>query len=438
MFNSLQHYTIMKLWDKGYTTENLVEQFTVGNDRELDLKLAKHDVAGNIAHAKMLEKAGILTTTELNAILGALETLAREIEAGDFQIEEVFEDIHSKIEYELVQRIGEAGKKIHTARSRNDQILVDLHLYLREEIESIKSLVLVLFETFQELSEKNQHVLLPGYTHLQIAMPSSFGLWFGAYAETLIDDVILLNAAHKISNQNPLGSAAGYGSSFPIDRELTTRLLGFETMKYNSIAAQMSRGKLEKSVAFALSSLAGTLTKLSADICLYMSQNFRFVSFPKELTTGSSIMPHKKNPDVFELLRAKSNSIQNLPNEILVLTNNLTSGYHRDFQLLKERLFVSIDTMKDNLTVCNFMLQHIEVNEHILENELYDHIFTVDSLNERVMNGMTFRDAYRELGKELQDGTYVPNKTVKHSHSGSIGNLANQEIKQKMKRYFKD
>ncbi|MNU78191.1 Argininosuccinate lyase [compost metagenome] len=428
----------MKLWDKGYTAENLVEQFTVGNDRVLDLKLAKHDITGNIAHAKMLRKIGILTEEELNAIVAALEELGIEIEAGNFEIEAGFEDVHSKIEYELVQRIGEAGKKIHTARSRNDQVLVDLHLFLREELERIKTLAFQLFQTLQELSEKHKNVPLPGYTHLQIAMPSSFGLWFGAYAETLIDDVILLNAAYKISNQNPLGSAAGYGSSFPIDRELTTGLLGFETLKYNSIAAQMSRGKLEKSVAFALSSLAGTLSKFATDVCLYMSQNFQFVSFPKELTTGSSIMPHKKNPDVFELLRAKSNRIQNMPNEIILLTNNLTSGYHRDFQLLKDILFGSIDTMKDNLTVCNFMLQHIEVNESILENNLYDHIFTVDSLNERVMNGKSFREAYRELGKELEDGIYVPNKDVKHTHVGSIGNLGTTEIKEKMNRFLKD
>lgn len=428
----------MKLWDKGYTAENLVEQFTVGNDRVLDLKLAKHDITGNMAHARMLQKIGILTEEELNAIIAALEELGIEIEAGNFEIEAGFEDVHSKIEYELVQRTGEAGKKIHTARSRNDQVLVDLHLFLREELERIKTLVFQLFQTLQELSEKYKNVPLPGYTHLQIAMPSSFGLWFGAYAETLIDDVILLNAAYKISNQNPLGSAAGYGSSFPIDRELTTGLLGFGTLKYNSIAAQMSRGKLEKSVAFALSSLAGTLSKFATDVCLYMSQNFQFVSFPKELTTGSSIMPHKKNPDVFELLRAKSNRIQNMPNEIILLTNNLTSGYHRDFQLLKDILFGSMDTMKDNLTVCDFMLQHIVVNESILENNLYDHIFTVDSLNERVMNGKSFREAYRELGKELEDGSYVPNKEVKHTHVGSIGNLGTTEIREKMTRFLED
>lgn len=428
----------MKLWDKGYTAENLVEQFTVGNDRVLDLKLAKHDITGNIAHARMLQKIGILTEEELNAISAALEELGIEIEAGNFEIEAGFEDVHSKIEYELVQRTGEAGKKIHTARSRNDQVLVDLHLFLREELERIKALAFQLFQTLQELSEKHKNVPLPGYTHLQIAMPSSFGLWFGAYAETLIDDVILLNAAYKISNQNPLGSAAGYGSSFPIDRELTTELLGFESLKYNSIAAQMSRGKLEKSVAFALSSLAGTLSKFATDVCLYMSQNFQFVFFPKELTTGSSIMPHKKNPDVFELLRAKSNRIQNMPNEIILLTNNLTSGYHRDFQLLKDILFGSIDTMKDNLTVCNFMLQHIVVNESILENNLYDHLFTIDSLNERVMNGKSFREAYRELGKELEDGSYVPNKDVKHTHVGSIGNLGTTEIREKMNRFLKD
>jgi argininosuccinate lyase len=426
----------MKLWDKGYSIENIVEQFTVGNDRFLDTKLAKYDVLGNMAHAKMLAKIGIISSDELVAILGALNDILTEIEVGNFEIEAEFEDVHSKIEYELVKRIGEAGNKIHTARSRNDQVLVDLHLYLRDEILALKGKIYTLFTTFQTLSERYKDIQLPGYTHMQIAMPSSFGLWFGGFAETLIDDVILLNAAYDISNQNPLGSAAGYGSSFPIDRKLTTELLAFEDLKVNSIAAQMSRGKLEKSVAFALSSLAGTLSKFSSDVCLYMSQNFQFVNFPRELTTGSSIMPHKQNPDVFELMRAKSNSIQALPNEIILLTNNLTSGYHRDFQLLKERLFPAIDVLKDNLTVCDFMLQHIIVNEQILNDEKYDHLFTVDSLNDRVMKGMSFRDAYRELGKELEEGKYVPNKKIRHTHLGSKDNLGTNLIKEKMDKYF--
>jgi argininosuccinate lyase len=426
----------MKLWDKGYSIENIVEQFTVGNDRFLDMKLAKYDVLGNMAHAKMLAKIGIISSDELVAILGALNDILTEIEVGNFEIEAEFEDVHSKIEYELVKRIGEAGNKIHTARSRNDQVLVDLHLYLRDEILALKGKIYTLFTTFQTLSERYKDIQLPGYTHMQIAMPSSFGLWFGGFAETLIDDVILLNAAYDISNQNPLGSAAGYGSSFPIDRKLTTELLAFEDLKVNSISAQMSRGKLEKSVAFALSSLAGTLSKFSSDVCLYMSQNFQFVNFPRELTTGSSIMPHKQNPDVFELMRAKSNSIQALPNEIILLTNNLTSGYHRDFQLLKERLFPAIDVLKDNLTVCDFMLQHIIVNEQILNDEKYDHLFTVDSLNDRVMKGMSFRDAYRELGKELEEGKYVPNKKIRHTHLGSKDNLGTNLIKEKMDKYF--
>ena len=357
----------MKLWDKGYTTDNVVDRFTVGKDRILDLKIAKHDVLGNEAHAKMLHKIGILTEVELQQVLAGLSEIMTSIEEGTFVIEDTFEDVHSKIEFELVKTIGEVGKKIHTARSRNDQVLVDLHLYVKEEIVAIKTLTKTLFDTLLDLSEQYKSVLIPGYTHMQVAMPSSFGLWFSAYAEALIDDVILLNAAYKISDQNPLGSAAGYGTSFPIDRQMTTDLLGFETMKYNVIAAQMSRGKLEKTVAFAMASVAGTLSKLSMDICLYMSQNFNFLGFPKELTTGSSIMPHKQNPDVFELMRAKCNKIQNLPSEIMMITNNLTSGYHRDFQLLKENLMEAIDVLKDNLEVTNFMLQHVQIKENILE-----------------------------------------------------------------------
>jgi argininosuccinate lyase len=354
------------------------------------------------------------------------------IDDGTFTIEEEFEDVHSKIEFELTKMIGDTGKKIHTARSRNDQVLVDLHLYAKDEIEQIKTLTNNLFNTLLSLSEQHQSVLMPGYTHLQVAMPSSFGLWFSSYAESLIDDMIMLNAAAQISDQNPLGSAAGYGTSFPIDRKMTTALLGFETMKYNVVAAQMSRGKLEKSLAFAMASVAGTLSKLSADVCLYMSQNFNFIGFPKELTTGSSIMPHKQNPDVFELLRAKSNKIQNLPAEIMLITNNLTSGYHRDFQLLKENLMEAIDVLKDNLEVCNFMLQHVQVHTTILADDKYDHLYSVEEVNKLVLSGMSFRAAYQKLGKEILAGNYAPSKEVVHTHEGSIGNLCLDEIKKKM------
>lgn len=426
----------MKLWDKGYTTENIVDRYTVGKDRILDLKLAKHDVSGNIAQAQMLNKIGILTKDELQDLLSALQEISDDIEAGTFTIEEQFEDVHSKIEFELVEKIGDAGKKIHTARSRNDQVLVDLHLYVKEELEAIKTLSKTLFDTLIDLAEQHKNVLMPGYTHMQVAMPSSFGLWFSAYAESLIDDVIMLNAAHKIADQNPLGSAAGYGTSFPIDRKMTTELLGFETMKYNVVAAQMSRGKLEKTTAYALASLGGTISKFSADICLYMSQNFNFIGFPKELTTGSSIMPHKQNPDVFELMRAHSNKIQNLPVELSFLTNNLTSGYHRDFQLLKESLMAALDQTKDNLEVCNFMLQHIKVNADILNNPIYDYLYSVEEVNKLVMDGMSFRDAYQKLGKEIMQGNFSPSKEVHHVHEGSIGNLCLEEIREKMGLYM--
>lgn len=426
----------MKLWDKGYTTDNLVDRFTVGEDRILDLKLAKHDINGNIAHAKMLHSINILSAQELQNILTGLAEIEQTIDEGTFTIEEEFEDVHSKIEFELVKRIGQAGKKIHTARSRNDQVLVDLHLYVKEEIGSIKFLIKALFDTLIELADKYKDVLIPGYTHTQVAMPSSFGLWFSAYAESLIDDIIVLNAAKKVSDQNPLGSAAGYGSSFPINRTMTTELLGFESMKYNVVAAQMSRGKLEKTIAFAMASVAGTLSKFSADVCLYMSQNFNFLSFPKELTTGSSIMPHKQNPDVFELIRAKCNKLQNMPSEIMMITNNLTSGYHRDFQLLKENLIGGIDTLKDNLEVCNFMLQHIVIKDQILDNDIYDYLYSVEEVNKLVLDGMTFRDAYQKIGKEIMEGNFKPNKTVVHTHEGSIGNLCLEEIVIKFNKSF--
>jgi len=418
----------MKLWDKGYTTDNLVDRFTVGKDRILDLQLAKHDITGNIAHAKMLHKIEVVTTNELDNLLDGLAQIQSTIDNGTFVIEESFEDVHSKIEFELVNLIGDAGKKIHTARSRNDQVLVDLHLYSKEEINNIKALTKTLFDTLIKLSKKYKNVLIPGYTHTQVAMPSSFGLWFSAYAESLIDDITLLNAAYKICDQNPLGSAAGYGSSFPIDRTMTTELLGFETMKYNVVAAQMSRGKLEKTIAFSIGSVAGTLSKLSADICLYMSQNFNFLGFPKELTTGSSIMPHKQNPDVFELLRAKCNKLQNMPSEIMMITNNLTSGYHRDFQLLKENLMEGIDTIKDNLEVCDFMLKHIIIKKDILNNPIYDYLYSVEEVNKLVLGGVSFRDAYKTLGKEIMAGNFTPEKKVNHTHEGSIGNLCLDDI----------
>ncbi len=421
----------MKLWDKGYTIDNTVDKYTVGNDRILDLKLAKYDVLGNIAHAKMLCKVGLLTQSELDQILKGLAIIDKSIAEGDFSIEDEFEDVHSKIEFELVKLIGEAGKKIHSARSRNDQVLVDLHLYTKDELNEIKSLTKSLFETLIKLSEEYKNVLMPGYTHLQVAMPSSFGLWFSSYAESLIDDIIMLNAAYKVANQNPLGSAAGYGSSFPIDREMTTDLLGFSTLKYNVVASQMSRGKLEKTVSFALASLSGTLSKLSSDICLYMSQNFNFLGFPKELTTGSSIMPHKQNPDVFEILRAKSNKIQNLPSEIIMITNNLTSGYHRDLQLLKEYFMNGIDTTKDNLEVCNFMLGHITVNKNILDNKIYDYLYSVEEVNKLVMKGIPFREAYQQVGKDIENNTFAPDKNISHSHHGSIGNLCLDKIIEK-------
>lgn len=421
----------MKLWDKGYTTNNIVDKYTTGKDRILDLKLAKHDVTGSIAHAKMLQSIGILSEDELAAVLKGLSEIQKTIDDGTFTIEDTFEDVHSKIEFELVHKIGEAGKKIHTARSRNDQVLVDLHLYTKAEILEIKEGIKKLFDTLIELSAKHKNVLIPGYTHLQVAMPSSFGLWFASYAESLIDDVILLNAAYKISNQNPLGSAAGYGSSFPINRTMTTELMEFETLKYNVVAAQMSRGRLEKTTSFAMASVSSTLSKMASDVCLYMSQNFNFLSFPKELTTGSSIMPHKQNPDVFELLRAKSNKIQNLPTEITLITNNLTSGYHRDFQLLKENYMEAIDTLKDNLEVANFMLQHVVVNENSVDDSIYDYMYSVEEVNKLVLSGMTFRDAYKKLGAEIFGGQFSPDKKVNHSHEGSIGNLCLKEIQHK-------
>ncbi|CAM3932747.1 argininosuccinate lyase [Flavobacterium branchiophilum] len=422
----------MKLWEKGIPTDKQIEQFTVGNDRELDLVLAKYDAMGSIAHAKMLQQIGLLTSTESSNLEAALLEIISDIQQGNFQIEDSFEDVHSKIEYLLTKKLGDAGKKIHTARSRNDQVLVDVHLYLKDEIQYLKTQVKNLFDLLMQRADQHQNVLLPGYTHLQIAMPSSFGLWFAAYAESLIDDMTMLQAANKIVDQNPLGSAAGYGSSFPINRTFTTTQLGFATLKFNAVAAQMSRGKAEKTIAFAMSSIAATLSKLAMDVCLYMSQNFDFISLPPHLTTGSSIMPHKKNPDVFELIRGKCNKIQALPYEITLITNNLPSGYHRDLQLLKEGLFPSIQTLKACLDMAHFAIKDIQVKNHILADSKYDYLFTVDTLNEMVVAGIPFRDAYKTVAEQLENGTYQSPKATKHTHEGSINNLCLQDIKNKM------
>ena len=422
----------MKLWDKGFSTNKKIDIFTVGNDRELDLILAKYDVLGSIAHAKMLHKIEILSTKEMNAVEAKLNQLLKDIEKGNFTIEDSFEDVHSKVEFLLTESLGDTGKKIHTARSRNDQVLVDVHLYLKDEITEIRQQIKVLFDVLIAKADKHKDVLLPGYTHLQVAMPSSFGLWFSAYAESLIDDIYFLNAAYKIADQNPLGSAAGYGSSFDIDRTYTTELLGFETLKYNVVAAQMSRGKTEKALAFGMSAVAGTLSKFAMDICLYMSQNFNFISFPDELTTGSSIMPHKKNPDVFELIRGKCNALQALPYELTLITNNLPSGYQRDLQLLKESLLPAIQTLKSCLEMLIFSIKNIRVNTSILEDEKYDYLFTVEEVNKLVQDGVAFRDAYKIIGKQVQQEKFKPNKQVNHTHIGSIGNLCLDEIKDKM------
>ncbi|MDT0538292.1 argininosuccinate lyase [Croceitalea sp. P059] len=423
----------MKLWDKGFNTDKKIDYFTVGNDRELDLVLAKYDVIASKTHAKMLGKVGLITEVESKALISELDAIAKSIEKGDFTIEETFEDMHSKIEFLLIEKLGDTGKKIHTARSRNDQVLVAMHLYLKEELTEIKSQVKLLFNKLLLLAEKHQKVLLPGYTHLQIAMPSSFGLWFSAYAESLIDDLFFVQAAYKIADQNPLGSVAGYGSSFPIDRSFTTKDMGFNTMKYNVVAAQMGRGKVEKATAFGISSIAGTLSKLAMDITLYMSQNFDFISFPDELTTGSSIMPHKKNPDVFELIRAKCNKIQAIPNQLTLITNNLPSGYHRDLQLVKEIIVPALQDMKACIELMTFSLNEVKVKKDILEDPKYDYLFSVDTLNEMVKTGIPFRDAYKTMGKAIENGNFKPKKDIDHSHEGSLGNLCLDMIKAKMK-----
>ncbi|MBT8306107.1 MAG: argininosuccinate lyase [Maribacter sp.] len=424
----------MKLWDKGFSTDQKIDHFTVGNDRELDLLLAKYDVIASKAHAKMLGKIGLLAMEETNALVNELDNIAKDIDEGSFTIEDTFEDMHSKIEYVLTKKLGDTGKKIHTARSRNDQVLVAMHLYLKNELKVIKSETVTLFNLLMDLAEQHKEVLLPGYTHLQIAMPSSFGLWFSAYAESLIDDLYFIEAAYKVADQNPLGSAAGYGSSFAIDRTFTTQEMGFDSLKYNVVAAQISRGKVEKATAFGMGAIASTLSKMAMDICLYMSQNFDFISFPDELTTGSSIMPHKKNPDVFELVRAKCNKLLGLPNQLTLITNNLPSGYHRDFQLVKEVIIPAIQDLKACLEILTFSLKEIKVNPNILEDSKYDYLFSVDTLNELVQNGMPFRDAYKKMGQEINEGTFAPKKDIQHTHEGSLGNLCLEEIREKMRK----
>ncbi len=422
----------MQLWNKGYEPDKMIEEFTVGNDRELDMKLARYDVQGSLAHIKMLNSIGLLSDEDLARLVPALEEIGREIEAGQFTIEPGVEDVHSQVEFLLTSRLGDTGKKIHSGRSRNDQVLVDLKLMMRDELKHIAASVLALFDKLQSLSEKYKDVLMPGYTHLQIAMPSSFGLWFGAYAESLVDDMEMLRAAYRIADQNPLGSAAGYGSSFPLDREMTTRLLDFHTLHYNVVAAQMSRGKTERAAAMAIASIASTLGHFAMDVCMYMCGNFRFVSFPDEFTTGSSIMPHKKNPDVFEIMRGKCNRLQAVPNEVALLTANLPLGYNRDLQLLKDILFPATEEMVRCLDMCSMMLDHIIINRNILDDSKYDYLFTVEDVNRLVLEGMPFRDAYKRVGMEVQEGKYKPHRTVNHTHEGSIGNLCTEQIRKKM------
>ncbi|MEO1053808.1 MAG: argininosuccinate lyase [Bacteroidota bacterium] len=429
----------MKLWDKGAALNEQIEKFTIGMDKEIDLLLAPYDVLGSLAHIQMLESIDLLTAEELEALQKELKSIYRDvIEKGEFIIEPGIEDVHSQIELMLTRKLGDVGKKIHSGRSRNDQVMVDLKLYIRNELKEITDLCVKLFETLQSLSNTHKDVLLPGYTHTQIAMPSSFGLWFGAYAESLVDDMHLMEAAFKITNQNPLGSAAGYGSSFPLNRQMTTDLLGFESMNYNVVYAQMGRGKTEKSVSFALASIASTLSKFAADICLYNSQNFGFVTFPDQFTTGSSIMPHKKNPDVFELIRAKTNKIQALPYEISLITGNLISGYHRDLQVIKENFFPAFSNLRDCLEICEYAISQVQVNTDILKDPKYEHLFSVEVVNEKVLSGIPFREAYQLIGKEIAEGTYQPSGEVNHTHEGSIGNLMNENVAQKMQKVSKN
>lgn len=424
----------MKLWNKGFEPDKLIEDFTVGADRELDLRLARYDVQGSMAHIRMLESIGLIESAELPVLLAALERIAQSVERGEFVIEDGVEDVHSQVELMLTRELGDMGKKIHSGRSRNDQVLVDLKLFMRDEMKRVAMSVKQLFDRLQSLSNEHKDTLMPGYTHLQVAMPSSFGLWFGAYAESLVDDLEMVAAAYNIANQNPLGSAAGYGSSFPLDRTMTTRLLEFADLHYNVVAAQMSRGKSERAAAYAIASVASTLGKFAMDVCLFMCQNYGFISFPDNLTTGSSIMPHKKNPDVFEIMRGKCNRLQAVPNEISLLTTNLPLGYHRDLQLLKDIIFPATTTLCQCLEMCDFMLQHIIVKQNILDDERYNYLFTVEDVNRLTLSGVPFREAYREVGMAVQRGEYTPTRSVEHTHEGSIGNLCNDKIAEKMNK----
>lgn len=427
---SLWHKLVnkMKIWQKNIDVDSFVESFTVGNDRAMDLHLAAADVLGSLAHTQMLNSIHLMSDEDLHVVQKELKLIYQGILAGNFAIADSVEDVHSQVEMLLTERVGEAGKKIHAGRSRNDQVLVDLKLYFRSEIQRLVEKTDTLFHQLIRLSEQHKEVLIPGYTHLQIAMPSSFGLWFGAYAESLVDDLEILKGAWKVCNKNPLGSAAGYGSSFPLNRKLTTELLGFDDLNYNVVYAQMGRGKTERILAQGMSALAATLAKFAMDVCLFINQNFGFISFPAHLTTGSSIMPHKKNPDVFELVRSRCNKIQALPNEIAMMTTNLPSGYHRDLQLLKENLFPAFQSLSDCLEITAFMLDHIVVKEHILDDPKYDYLFSVEVVNNAVLEGVPFREAYRQIGLDIENGTFQPSKEVLHTHEGSIGNLCNEEI----------
>ncbi len=417
-----------KLWEKNVEVNKDIDRFTVGRDRELDLYLAKYDVMGSMAHITMLESIGLLEKDELTTLLAELRNIYAIAERGEFVIEDDIEDVHSQVELMLTRKLGDMGKKIHSGRSRNDQVLVDLKLFTRDRLMTIAQKVMRLFEELQKQSENYKNVLMPGYTHLQVAMPSSFGLWFGAYAESLADDMLFLQAAYRMANRNPLGSAAGYGSSFPLNRTMTTQLLGFQSMNYNVVYAQMGRGKTERNVCSALAGVAGTLAKMAFDACMFNSQNFGFVKLPAECTTGSSIMPHKKNPDVFEVMRAKCNKLQGLPNQILLIMNNLPSGYFRDLQVIKEIFVPAFEELEDCLDMATYIIERITVNEHILDDPRYDAIFSVEEVNKRVVEGTPFRDAYKQVGLEIEAGNFVPNKDIHHTHEGSVGNLCNEQI----------
>ncbi|GHV01773.1 argininosuccinate lyase [Bacteroidia bacterium] len=422
----------MKLWQKNTDSDAAVERFTVGADREMDLLLARADVLGSLAHTRMLHKIGLMAKDELEGVQRELKAIYRQIEQGGFAIEQGVEDVHSQVEFMLTEHLGDVGKKIHSGRSRNDQVLVDLRLMLRRAIMEIAGDVRTLFTTLQALSERHRDVLMPGYTHLQVAMPSSFGLWFGAYAESLVDDLQMLLAAYRITNRNPLGSAAGYGSSFPLDRQMTTELLGFDSPDYNVVYAQMGRGKTERVVSQAIASIAHTLARLAMDNTMFLNQNFDFISYPANLTTGSSIMPHKKNPDVWEIIRGRCNLLQGLPGQIAMLTVNLPLGYNRDLQLLKEALFPALEQVREALQMADFMLEHISVRENILDDPKYDYMFSVEVVNNLALSGVPFREAYRKVGLDIENGTFTPSKTVNHTHMGSIGNLCNDRIAQLM------